>query len=119
MAALSEVAKAYAKAEKLVPGDWTPMIAVGKGVGAGIRGGTLHAVAGSLFAQIERERLDGPRWSLALREGRRLRERWAEGTHRADADAGDGWPWAHSAERSGGIPVGWWGRPFHDRGDGL
>jgi hypothetical protein len=54
-------------------------VAVGGGMGAGIiatiDGDRLGVVAGPIFAQIERERRDGPRYCEAVRGARTYRER--------------------------------------------
>jgi len=39
-------------------------------IGIGVVHGMLHAVTGSLWVQIQRERRDGPKWCEALRGGR-------------------------------------------------
>lgn len=52
----------------------TGYIPVGGGIGAAVLwDGRLNVVAGPLFAQIEQERRDGPRWCEAVREAGTIR----------------------------------------------
>lgn len=48
-------------------------VPIGAGVGAGWVDGRVHVVGGPVFAQIERERHDGPLFVEAVRGGRRSR----------------------------------------------
>lgn len=75
------------------------MIAIGRGVAAGFQDDRLVVIAGTLFAEIERERRDGPRWCEALRGARYM-------AHMALRRTGIAWALTTLIERRDGIPAG-------------
>lgn len=88
-------------------------VAVGNGVGAAVlANGRLNVVAGPLFSQIERERVEGPRYVEAIERARAIRGAalidrcllWGSRSHslpHCEALTTD--------EFNHGIPVGWIG----------
>lgn len=87
----------------------TGFTAIGNGAAGGFQNGRLTVIIGPLFAQIERERREGPRYVEALRGARAMRRRtWpGYGGHPyVGCQCGNhGAAWA--GERADGIPEGW------------
>jgi hypothetical protein len=91
----------------------TGFTAIGNGAAGGFVNGYLTVIIGPVFAEIERERRDGPRYVEAVTGARRLRflAAWRDPE---GAIYSQMWPSEHPAimaARERGIPLGWITRP--------